>query len=201
MLTTLTQRDLSSFTLKYKFINRKLSLYIDVAAGHKLFGDVNIELTNCKSINIYNSLGSLVENVFNNTFLFKATSDTRLEYSLGCNSGLPESTAEVSVSNNGSAIEASVDNISVTIPSGKYIFKLIDTDLTDFDGALVTFKESNIASVGETYFNGLTDQFDQVDGEVNQSIDNQELTFNFNAIMGVSALGSDTNIVISYIKV
>lgn len=201
MLTTLTQRDLSSFTLKYKFLNRKLSLYIDVPAGHELFGDVNIELSNCQSINIYNSLGILVEDVFNDTFLFKAISSTRLEYSIGCNSGLPESVAEVAVSDNGSAIEASVANSSVTIPSGKYIFKLLDTDLTDFDGALITFKESNIASVGETSFSGLTDQFAQVDGDVNQSIDNEELTFDFDAVMGLSGIGADTNIAISYIKV
>ena len=201
MLTTLTQRNLSSFTLKYKFINRKLSLYIDIAAGHKLFGDVSIELSNCKSVNIYNSLGVLVENVFNGTFVFKATSSTRLEYSIGCNSGLPQSIDEVSVPSNGSAIEARVNNISIGIPSGKYIFKLIETNLTDFDGALITFKELDIVSVGETSFNGLTDQFDQVDGDVNQGIDNEELTFNFNAVMSLSSIGADTNIPISYIKV
>ena len=201
MLTTLTQRNLSSFTLKYKFINRRLSVYVDIAAGHKLFGDVSIELSNCKSVNIYNSLGVLVENVFNGTFLFKATSSTRLEYSIGCNSGLPQSIDEVSVPSNGSAIEARVNNISIGIPSGKYIFKLIETNLTDFDGALITFKELDIVSVGETSFNGLTDQFDQVDGDVNQGIDNEELTFNFNAVMSLSSIGADTNIPISYIKV
>lgn len=201
MLTTLTQRNLSSFTLKYKFINRRLSVYVDIAAGHKLFGDVSIELSNCRSVNIYNSLGVLVENVFNGTFLFKATSSTRLEYSIGCNSGLPQSIDEVSVPSNGSAIEARVNNISIGIPSGKYIFKLIETNLTDFDGALITFKELDIVSVGETSFNGLIDQFDQVDGDVNQGIDNEELTFNFNAVMSLSSIGADTNIPISYIKV
>ena len=102
---------------------------------------------------------------------------------------------------NGSAIEARVNNISIGIPSGKYIFKLIETNLTDFDGALITFKELDIVSVGETSFNGLIDQFDQVDGDVNQGIDNEELTFNFNAVMSLSSIGADTNIPISYIKV
>ena len=114
MLTTLTQRDLSSFTLKYKFLNRKLSLYIDVPAGHELFGDVNIELSNCQSINIYNSLGILVEDVFNDTFLFKAISSTRLEYSIGCNSGLPESVAEVAVSDNESSAGGKVSGIALS---------------------------------------------------------------------------------------
>lgn len=198
MLTTLTQRVLASAVPKYKFFNGKLHIFIDIA-GHNIIGDVNITLENIESLNAYNN-ETLIEDFFNDTFKFKAISDTRLESIQNITAGFESSLSEITLDDNGDdEILITVDNLTLELSAGKYVFKLIDTETTDFDGAKITLQEKYIAKIGDSYLNGIKDIFAEntfvdEDEKTYQTIDNQELTFDFESIIALLNKGTDTNI-------
>lgn len=199
MLTTLTQRLLTGAIPKYKFFNKKLHIFIDIEAGHAILGEVNVNLANIQSLNVYNNQ-TLIENFFNGTFKFEAISDTRLESIHDITSGFEPSLNEIDLDDNGEdEILITVDNIVVKLPAGEYVFKLIDTEISNFDNAKITLKEKNIAKIGESSLDGVEDIFSEntfvdVDSKTYQTIDNQELTFDFTAVVGLLNKGDDTNI-------
>ena len=199
-ITTLRTGSLTLSAVEYKFdANKRLSIKLTTDGAHKLYGDVNIILANVLSISIYDNRGALIENFFNNNFSFSAISSDTLEYSQVINSGVEQSETFVALADNGSDITATVDNDEIQIPTGKYTFKLIATEDTVFDGALVTFQELNIASIGEASYDGVMDFFAETTAGNYQTVDNQELTFQFEAKMALSNKGSNTNIPILFI--
>lgn len=199
MLTTLTQRALVDFVVKYQFFNNKLTLIIETDAAHNVLGSVNVELADCEFATVYTDVHTVLEDVFNRTYSFTAVSDTRLECSLAAVNGFNPSIEEITVGDNGDSITATIDNIEISIPKGKYTFKLIDTAASVFDGALITFQELNIASIGEVSYDGDMDSFAETTEGSYQTVDNQELTFQFSAKMALSNQGSNTNIPILFI--
>ena len=192
MLTTLTNRLLADTTVSYKFFDNKLTIIIDTDAAHNVYGSVNITLANAETQNVYTNAGTLVEDVFNDTFLFTATSTTRLEHSFVMVNGLTPSISEIEMPNDGSDITATVDNLLLSIEKGTYFFKLLDVASTVFDGSLVSIQEQGIAFMDSVKYDGVVEDFDE-EGltSLYESIDGQELTFHFPADI-TSTIG-DTN--------
>jgi len=200
MLTTLANRLLADTTVSYKFFNNKLTIIVDTDAAHDLFGEVNITLANCAASNIYTDNATLVQNVFNDTFLFEAKSDTRLEHSFACVRGFDQKDVEVEITNNGSAITATVDNLSITFEKGKYSFKELDVASKDYDGALINLQEKTITAIGATNYNGEVDLYAETADETYDNIDNQELSFDFSFELSTSGETLDTNIPLLILK-
>lgn len=192
-LTTLTQRALTGITVKYKFFKNKITLIIETASDHNLFGEVNIILANVQSINIYQDGETLLEDAFNNTFLFEAVSKTRLEHTFDAVSGFnPQQDLEIILPNNGSFITANVDNLTFDLIKGTYFFKLLDVASKNFDGSFVSVKEKNLVKIGDDNYDGIQEDFDENGDTFDYlSIDGQQLTFHF--VTEVSSTVGDTN--------
>lgn len=199
MLTTLTQRVLANAVPKYKFFDGKLHIFIDVETRHNVVGEVNVTLANIQSLNAYVN-ETLIKDFFNDIFKFKAISDTRLESIQNITSGFSPSLSEITLNDNGDdEITVTIDNITFELSAGKYVFKLLDTEIVDFDGAKITLQEKNIAKIGDSYLNGIKDIFAEntfvdEDEKTYQTIDNQELTFDNESVVALLNKGTDTNI-------
>lgn len=198
MLLTFANRTLSNFTVKYKFLDNKLTLILITDAPHEVYGKTKITLANCQNTNIYTDYETLVENFFNATHEFEAVSDVRLEKTIVCYRGFQPSANEVVVTNNGSSITAEIDNLIQNLEAGRYEFKVIDA--SDFDGALVNFQEIKIAKIGSTDLAGLIDTYAESDSADYESIDNQELTFNYLTELSISDDTTNTNIALQIIR-
>lgn len=200
MLTTFASRSLLNFTVKYKFLDNKLTLILITDDTHKIYGKTKITLANCQNKNIYTGYETLVEDFFNDTHEFEAVSTTRLEKTIECFRGFTPSADEVEVLNNGSAITAQIDNLNKNLEAGRYEFKLIDSADSVFDGALVNFQEIKVGKIGNTDLSGLIDTYAEIDSADYESIDNQELTFNYLTELLISDETANTNIVMQIIK-
>ena len=200
MLTTFANRSLTSFAVKYQFFNDKLKIIIITDAAHKLYGDVNITLANCESKNVYSDAATLIEDVFNNTFLFSATSTTRLEHTFACSNGFNPSVSEITVSDDGSAITAVVDNLLLEIEKGNYCFKLLETADSVFSTALVNFQEQEIITINSVSYDGKIDTYAETADSAYEAIDNQELSFDFKTEISITDDTATTNIPMLIIK-
>jgi hypothetical protein len=200
MLLTFANRSLSNFTVKYKFLDNKLTLILITDAAHKIYGKTKITLANCQNTNIYTNYETLVEDFFNDSHEFLAVSTTRLEKTIDCYRGFVPSAEEVEVADNGSAITAEIDNLSQSLEAGRYEFKLIDSADSVFDGAFVNFQEIKVGKIGNTDLSGLIDTYAELDSADYESIDNQELTFNYLTELSISDETANTNIVMQIIR-
>lgn len=196
MFTTLTNRQLSAFTLKYKFFDKKLILFIETEADHGIYGSANIDISGCEVINMYSDVHSLISDVFNKAYNFLAVSPTGLEVCIPMANGLEESSIKVEVSNNGEdEIGLSIENADVILPKGKYKFSLLGVEDLNFDGAKIAIQEQNIAYVGsENSYDGSVDYYDQNGVSPYLSIDGQILNFSTSVKISITDSSSDTNI-------
>lgn len=199
MLSTFSNRSLADFTVKYKFFQDKLTLILITDAAHKIYGKTKITLANCQNTNIYTGFETLVEDFFNDTHEFEAVSDVRLEKTIDCVRGFFASVDEVEVDDNGSAITAEIDNLTQNLEAGRYEFKLIDSADSVFDGALVNFQEIRVGTIGGDNLSGIIDTYSEEDSDTYDSIDNQELTFNYLTELSISGETGNTNIVMQII--
>lgn len=192
-LTTLRTGALTLTSIQYKFdANKRLTIKITSTGDHKLHGNTNIVLANAKSINIYNKDGSLVSDYFNNTFSFKRTGATTLEFSEIINSGMPQSEAFATLENNGSSITATISNSSFILSPGIYNFLLLDTADTVFSTSTISIKQNNIEGYG---LDGVESIFDEDGAADYPSINNQDLTFIFSVTVSIkNDVSGTTNI-------
>lgn len=180
MITTLTSRELTGTNIKFSFIDKTLRIVIQTAEPHKVFGQVNITLSNASIITAYKLDRTLIDDLFNQTFKFTAISAVELESIIPLLSGVSQ-TVELVLIPTSSAVVANIDNLSVDIPRGIYTFRLINSvDSVFASGDLIAIQELSIASVGGTLFDGKIDYFDE-NGDNQASINGQELTFDYNA--------------------
>jgi len=174
-ITTLRTGALTLDTVKYKFnADGYLTIEIRTDADHGIYGEVNVTLANVKDLNVYDIDGNLVEDFFNNTFLFKKYSDDRLVYTQRIRSGIAQSESLITLTNNGSAIEATVANSSIDLAAGTYNFNLLDTDDSEFSTSLISIKQLNL---GSTDVDGIESVFDEAGDGDYLSINGQDLTF------------------------
>jgi hypothetical protein len=183
MLTTLRTGALTLTGVEYKFdANNLLTIKIITDGNHKIYGDVNINLSNVADINIYNSEGQLVEDYFNKTFKFSDVAGTSLIYSETIKSGIAQTESFIELPNDGTDIVATVDNASIDLAAGTYNFLLLDTKDMEFSTSSIAIKEINIAGTG---VNGLESVFYEEDNFTANpkefSINNVDLTFQYGA--------------------
>jgi hypothetical protein len=185
MLTTLRTGALTLTAVQYKFdANKRLTIKLTTDGSHKLYGDVNITLANVLSINIYNSSGNLASNFFNGIFLFSRTGATTLEYSVNINSGIAQTESFVTLSNNGSAITATVVNSSFQLEPGTYNFLLLDTADSAFSTSQVAVKQLDLENSG---VDGVPSLYDEEGAADYLSINGQDLTFKYRAEVYINA--------------
>lgn len=195
MTTTLTTRNLTSPVVKYKFSNQILSIYID-SNNHKIIGSVKITLANCKVIKGYEDLNTTKEDIFNGTHIFEYETENRLVCNIKLLSGELINNSETELENNGSSITALVDNVEHTIEAGTYLFKLIESNISVFDGALLKFQEQDIYKSYE----GKYDIYAENNSNDYSSINNRQLTFENSAKISIQTIGANTNIPILILK-
>jgi len=179
MLTTLRTGSLALSSVQYKFdANKRLTIKLTTSSEHKLYGDVKITLANVKNINIYDSSGNLVEDFFNDTFIFSRAGSTTLEYSQVINSVASQAESFTVLDDDGNDIEATIDNASFDLPVGTYNFLLLDSENSNFSTSKISAKLLNI---GGTIENGVESLFDELGNGNYLSINNQELHFQYPA--------------------
>jgi hypothetical protein len=182
MLTTLRTGALTLTAVQYKFINGILTIKLTTDGSHKLYGNVNITLANVLDINIYDKDRLLVEDFFNATFLFSRTGATTLEYSVDINSGIAQSADFTTLTNNGSAITATVANASINLGAGNYNFALLDTADSEFSTSTIAIKQLDL---GNTGIDGVESVFDELGEGDFLSINGEDLTFDFTAQVSI----------------
>lgn len=189
MITTLRTGTLTLDAVQYKFdANKRLTIRLITDGAHKLYGDVNITLTNVADINIYDQSGLLVEDFFNDTFLFTRTGATTLEYSQVINSGVAQTESFETLANNGSAITATVANSSFDLPAGTYNFLLLDTADSVFSISSISIKQLNIGNSGVDGVESLFYEEDDFNANPKEfSINNVDLTFKFPARVSINS--------------
>jgi hypothetical protein len=200
MITTLTKRDLVDITTLYTFYKGKLTIIINTLANHNVFGEVNMIMSNAILANIVTKSEGSVPDFFNQARLFKVNSPKQLIHTVDILSGINPSAESLILQNNGAPIEVEVDNLSVIISNpGVYTSRLIDDASSIFDGARVTLQEQAILNAGNSNsYNGITDEYAEIADANYQTIDNQELTFDFAFKVGVTNETLNTNIPISF---
>ena len=183
MLTTLRTGALTLSSVQYKFdANKRLTIKLTTTGNHLLYGDVNIILANVLDINIYDKDSLLVEDFFNDTFLFSRTGATTLEYSVEINSGIAQATSFTTLTNNGSAITATVANSSIDLNAGSYNFALLDTADSEFSTSTISIKQLDLGGTG---VDGVESVFDELGNGDYLSINGEDLTFDFPARVSI----------------
>jgi hypothetical protein len=183
MLTTLRTGALTLTSAQYKFeANKRLTIKLTTTGNHLLYGDVNITLANVLDINIYDKDRLLVEDYFNATFLFSRTGAATLEYSVEITSGIDQSLDFATLTNNGSAITATVANASINLGAGSYNFALLDTSDSEFSTSTISVKQLNL---GNTGLDGVESVFDELGEGDFLSINGEDLTFDFTAQVSI----------------
>lgn len=183
MITTLRTGALTLLSVEYKFdANKRLSIKLTTDGDHKLYGDVYIALDNVKNINIYESDGTLNSDYFNDTFLFSRTGADTLEYSEIIKSGVSQSESYATLEDDGSDITATVANSSIALVAGTYNLLLLDTTDSVFSTSTISVKQTDIAGDG---VDGLESIFDEDGSGDYLSINNQDLTFEYSANVGI----------------
>ena len=179
MITTLRTGALALTSAQYKFgADKTLTIRLTASAAHKLYGDVNITLANVLAINIFQKDGAMIADYFNRTLKFTKISDTQLEFSEVIDRGIAASETFANLTNNGSAITATIANASFDLPTGNYNFLLLDSADSVFSGATIEAKLLNIGKTGE---NGIPAVFDETGEGEYFSINNQDLQFSYPA--------------------
>lgn len=185
MLTTLRTGALAlDIAVQYKFsaADKKLTIRLTSDGNHKLYGDLNIALSNADEINIKRPDGSLVEDYFNKTFKFSRVSSTVLEYSEIIESGITIAENFSNLPDNGDAIEATIANDSFDLPAGRYNFLLLDTADSNFSTSKISIKLLNI---GKTGVDGLESLFNKDGSSDYLSINNRDLLFSYPARISI----------------
>lgn len=193
-ITTLRTGALTLTAVQYKFdASGLLTIKLTTDGNHKLYGDVNIALTNVKNINVYNAARVLAADYFNNTFLFSRTSPTTLEFSVNITSGITQSDAFITLPNNGDDIIATVNNTSIDLTTGTYNFALLDTTDSEFSTSHIGVKQLNVGGTGVDGVESLFYEVDDFTATPKEfTINGQDLTFYFNAKVSLKA--DDANV-------
>jgi len=196
MITTLRTGALAlAINAQYKFsaTDKKLIIKLTAAANHKLYGDVKIALTEVDIINIKKKDGNVVANYFNNTFKFTRTSATELEYSEEIESGIDISETFIDLPPDGeTTVEAEIVNSFFDLKAGKYDFFLLDTADSVFSTSKIGIKYLNVGGSGVA---GIESLFDQFGTGPFLSMNNQTLTFSYDARISISGdVSGTTNI-------
>lgn len=181
LVTTLRTGALTLLSAQYKFEFNQLTVRLNTDGAHKLYGDVKITLANVKNINLtlLNESG-FVADYFNNTFDFKRVGVNTLEFSVGANNGIAESSSFIALPDNGTAITATVANSYKDLPAGKYNFLLADTADSNFSTSSISIKQTDI---GFTGLDGLETELwgveDLTADPKKFSINNADLSFDY----------------------
>jgi len=179
MITTLRTGALTLTSAQYKFgADKNLIIRLTASAAHKLYGEVNITLANVLAINIFQKDGAMIADYFNRTLKFTRVSETELEFSEVIDRGIAASETFATLTNNGSAITATIANSSFDLPAGSYNFLLLDSADSVFSGATI---EAKLLDVGNTGEDGVPAIFDELGLGDNFSINNQDLQFSYPA--------------------
>lgn len=199
--TTLKTGSISIDSLEYKFdADKNLTIKINTSSDHLIVGEVYATLANVEEKNIYDNNLNLIEDIFNNTFLFKATSKTSLEHVVKIKSGLIQTENFLTLNDNGTDITVDIENDSIELDAGVYLFKLTNEINTDFDGATIKISELKVSSDGEEFYSGFSKEYSDDDSELYDSIDDQELTFDYKVRIELNNATSNTNIPLVIIR-
>jgi hypothetical protein len=187
MITTLRTGALTLLSVQYRFdANKRLTIKLTSDGEHKLYGDVNITLANVADINIYDNQGNLIEDFFNNTFLFSRTGEDTLEYSENINSGVAQTEASATLADDGDDITATVANSSFDLPAGTYNFLLLDTANSAFSSSAIAIKQLNVGGTGVDGIESVYYEEDDFIADPKEfSINNLDLVFNFAARVSI----------------
>lgn len=185
MITTLRTGGLILDTnAEYKFTaaDKKLTIKLTSDGDHKLYGDVNIALTNAEALTITLPDGSQKQDFFNDTFKFTRKSDTTLEYSIKIESGITPTEEFDDLPDSGSAVEANIANDSFDLSAGKYSFFLLDTEDMEFSTSTISIKQLNVGNSG---IDGIESEFDETGEGDLMSINNADLSFSYTAEISI----------------
>lgn len=179
MITTLRTGALALTSAQYKFgADKTLIIRLTASAAHKLYGDVNITLANVLAINIFQKDGAMIADYFNRTLKFTKISGTELEFSEVIDRGIAASETFSNLTNNGSAITATIANASFDLPAGTYNFLLLGSADSVFSGAKI---QSQLLNVAKTEEDGVPRIFDQLGENDFLSINGLDLQFSYPA--------------------
>jgi hypothetical protein len=198
MTTTLTNRLITGFTAKYLWNGDSVKIIIDCNSPHNIVGLVEGSLSGCDAIQIEDLNKNLIPDFFNSVKKFIAKSSTRLEsVDYSCKHGLSKFNIETNIL--GNSISFQINNQFYNLTAGVYTFKLTSDIACVFDGAIINLQEKSIYSINNKNYDSKIDTYGEIDNG-HDSIDNQLLTFQSNAIVSVANIGSNTNIQLITIK-
>jgi hypothetical protein len=190
MTTTLTNRSITGFTAKYFWQDSKVKIIIDCNNAHNIIGEVKAFLNNCDVVAIEGE--TYISDFFNGEKKFTAKTTKILETDyFDCKNGLAVKNVATNIT--GSSITFAIANTTYDLSSGTYTFKLTNDTASIFDNSKISIQEKNLISLLDKSYNGKFDTYAEVSG-TNESIDNQELTFESNATLSVIDSGTNTNI-------
>jgi len=179
MITTLRTGALALTSAQYKFgADKTLTIRLTASAAHKLYGDVNITLANVLATNIFQKDGAMIENYFNRTLKFTRISATQLEFSEVIDRGIAASETFANLTNNGSAITATINNASFDLPAGTYNFLLLNSTDSVFSTSKIQSQILDVAGTGEA---GVPRFFDEIGEGDFLSINGLDLQFSYAA--------------------
>lgn len=199
MTTTLTTRAITSFTARYNWTGSKVKISIEFSTPHNLVGKINGVLANCKTVPIDNG-DIIIGDFFNGTKVFYVKTDKIIESQpYDVKAGLDVINQDTIIANNGTNITFTCNNGSYDLEEGTYIIKLTNDVASVFDGATIQVQEKEIYQLPNKIYNGKPDVYAEIDG-ANETIDNQELTFNSKASLSLINGTSNTNIQLIILK-
>jgi hypothetical protein len=197
--TTLTTRAITSFIARYNWTGSQVKIAIEFSMPHNLVGKIKGVLANCKVIPV-ESGDVIIGDFFNGNKSFSVKTDKIIEsQSYDVKAGLDVINQDTVIIDNGTAITFTCNNGSHDLEEGTYIFKLTNDIASVFDGATIQVQEKEIYQVPNKIYNGKPDIYVETDG-VNETIDNQELTFNSKASLSLINGTSNTNIQLIILK-
>jgi hypothetical protein len=185
MITTLRTGSLTlDIAVQYKFTtaDKKLTIRLTSDGNHKLYGDVNIALSNAQIINVTKKDGAYAPDFFNKTFKFSKISNTELEYSEIIVAGIALSEDFQNLPDNGSAVQAQIANSSFDLPAGRHSFFLLDSEDSNFSTSTISIKQMNISGSG---VDGIESVFDKLGDGDSLSINNQDLYFSYSTRISI----------------
>lgn len=142
--TTFTQRTLTGFVLKYVVNSDRKNIKLVLEVLHNTIGEIRILIQNARIYKYYaDSNNDIKDDAFNGTFVFKRINSNILECDLGnYTNGLIE--GENVVLNNGTAINAVIDNLDCLVQNGNsrymILFDRSTPVLTGLDGSVFGFQ-------------------------------------------------------------
>jgi hypothetical protein len=190
MTTTLTNRAIVGFTAKYFWQDSKVKIIIDCDNPHNVIGEVKAFLNNCEVVAIEGE--TYISDFFNGEKKFTAKTTKILETDyFDCKNGLAVKNIATNIT--GSSITFTIANTSYDLTAGTYTFKLTSDVASVFDNAKISYQEKNLYNLANKSYNGKPDIYAEITG-MNESIDNQQLTFESNATLSLVDIGANTNI-------